>query len=258
MSASAAFVALVLAAVSQAAFLLARGGRDPLSRWLLLAAGLLSLAAILERSVLIRFVAVTNTFESLVFFSGVLALLLFAYTVRGRLVPAAAFGGTLVAIALLAVASSPIAPRDVLPPVPALQSHWLLLHVTFAFVGEAFFAVAAVSAACSLAAKDEQRRQKAERAAHNAIALGFPIFTAGALVFGAIWAQTAWGAWWSWDPKETWALITWLTYTAYLHARLAPGLRGRWPPILAIAGFALTLFTFFGVNFLLPGLHSYR
>lgn len=257
MSAAPAFVALVLAAVSQAVFLLARR-RDPLSRWLLLAAGLLALAALVERSMLIGFAAVTNTFESLLFFSGAVALVLCAFTIRGGLLPMAAFGGTLVAIALMAVASSPIAPRDLLPPIPALRSHWLVLHVTFAFVGEAFFAVAAASSACSLAAADTERRENADRVAQTAIGVGFPVFTAGALVFGAIWAQAAWGSWWSWDPKETWALVTWLTYTAYLHARLVPGLRGRASAILSIAGFVLTLFTFFGVNFLLPGLHSYR
>ncbi len=72
-----------------------------------------------------------------------------------------------------------------------------------------------------------------------------------------MWAQAAWGAYWSWDPKETWALITWLTYTAYLHTRLVPGLRGKASATLSIVGFAFTIFTFFGVNFLLSGLHSY-
>ncbi len=259
MIAVASFVALVLAAAFQAAFVLAsRGGRDPASRWLLPAAGLLALGAIVERSVLIGSVAVTGTFESLVLFAGLVALALFGYTVRGSLPPPAAFGGTLLAATLLAVASSPIAPRDLLPPIPALQSHWLLLHVTFAFVGEAFFAVAAVSAICSLAARDEEKRRKAEGVTNNAIAVGYPLFTAGALVFGAIWAQAAWGAWWSWDPKETWALITWLTYTAYLHGRRVPAVRGRASAILAIVGFAMALFTFLGVNYLLPGLHSYR
>ncbi len=253
-----AFGALVLAAGWQAALLLAGHGRSALaSRWLLLAAGLLSLAAIAERSLQIRFVAVTNTFESLVFFSGALALVLFAYMSRRGAIPSVALGGTLVAVSLLAVASSPIAPRDVLPPIPALQSHWLVLHVTFSLVGEAFFAVAAVSSAYCLAIRDEGKGARADRVSAAAIGIGFPVFTAGALIFGAIWAQAAWGAWWSWDPKETWALVTWLVYTAYLHTRLVPRLRGRPAAVLSVVGFAFTLFTFFGVNYLLPGLHSY-
>lgn len=260
MTATVAFIGLILAAASQAVHLFARrGSRDPVSRYLLLAAGLLLLANIAERSFQIRFVAVTNTFESLVFFSGVIALVLFGYMIRSgeRFIPFVAFGATLVAIALLAIASSPIAPKDVLPPIPALQSYWLVLHVTFSFIGEAFFAVSLISSIVYLATRDEEKRKNADRVTSTAIGIGFPIFTAGALIFGAIWAQAAWGTYWSWDPKETWALITWLTYTAYLHSRLVPSLRGRTSAILAIVGFVFTMFTFFGVNYLLPGLHSY-
>ena len=96
-----------------------------------------------------------------------------------------------------------------------------------------------------------------DRLVAAAVGIGYPVFTAGALVFGAIWAETAWGAWWSWDPKETWALVTWLIYTAYLHTRLVKRLRGRVSAVLALVGFAATVFTFFGVNYLLSGLHSY-
>jgi cytochrome c-type biogenesis protein CcsB len=77
------------------------------------------------------------------------------------------------------------------------------------------------------------------------------------IITGAIWADRAWGAYWSWDPKETWALITWFLYAALLHGRLAVGWRGRKAAVLAIIGFVLLLFTFLGVNLLLSGLHSY-
>jgi cytochrome c-type biogenesis protein CcsB len=92
---------------------------------------------------------------------------------------------------------------------------------------------------------------------YKAIAVGFAFFTI-ATVLGALWAAEAWGGYWSWDPKETWALITWLTYTAYLHTRFVRRLRGTPSALLSVVGFAFTLFTFFGVNFLLSGLHSYR
>jgi cytochrome c-type biogenesis protein CcsB len=114
-----------------------------------------------------------------------------------------------------------------------------------------------VAAIAFLASHNEHRRDDMDRLVATSIGIGYPIFTAGALIFGAIWAQTAWGSWWSWDPKETWALITWLLYTAYLHTRLSKKLRGRTSAILAIAGFLATVFTYFGVNFLLSGLHSY-
>jgi len=254
-----AFGVLAAAAVVQVVFLFARRKPDPVSHWLLAAAGLLLLSVTVERSIAISFAAVTNTFESLVFFSAVLCFVLSGWRLaaRDRVPPLVIFGGTVVALALLAVASSPIAPRDVAPPIPALQSSWLVLHVTCSFIGEAFFAVAFVASVARLAARDAERRARLDRLTSTAIGIGYPVFTAGALIFGAIWAQTAWGAWWSWDPKETWALVTWLVYTAYLHARFVARLRGTATAIIAVAGFVLALFTFFGVNYLLAGLHSY-
>ncbi|HUV08506.1 MAG TPA: cytochrome c biogenesis protein CcsA, partial [Spirochaetia bacterium] len=147
--------------------------------------------------------------------------------------------------------------KEILPPIPALQSYWLVLHVTFAFIGEAFFVVGFFAAIYFLVLKDEGRRKAVDRFMYTAIAIGYPIYTAGALIFGAIWAQSAWGKYWSWDPKETWALITWLVYTAFLHTRLIRRMRGTVSAVLVIVGFLFTLFTFFGVNFLLSGLHSY-
>jgi len=92
---------------------------------------------------------------------------------------------------------------------------------------------------------------------YRAFALGFPLCTVGALIFGMVWAQKAWGRYWGWDPKETWALITFLVYAIYLHLRLTKGLRGTWTAVLSIVGFLVTLFTLFGVNLILSGLHSY-
>lgn len=255
-----AFALLGAAAVIQIIFLLGKSGKpDPLSHYALLGGALLLLATTVQRSVMIDFVAVTNTFESLVFFSGVVSLVLFFYRIqkKWKVYPFVLFGSTIVALILLAVASSPIAPKDIQPPIPALQSWWLVLHVTFAFIGESFFTVAFISAVYYLAVKDEEKRKNADRLIYTATAIGFPIYTAGALIFGAIWAEAAWGAFWSWDPKEVWALITWLTYTAYLHLRLTGRSRGTASAVLQIVAFAFTIFTFFGVNFLLPGLHSY-
>jgi len=258
---TAAFVLILASAAVQAGFLFRRGPRpDPLSHWLVLAAGAALLATAVLRSIEIGFPALTGTFESLVFYSMALCALCFAYRVQRAVpfVPWAQFGASLLAAILLAVASSPIAPKEALPPVPALRSGWLALHVAFAFVGEAFFAASFVTALCALAARDEGRRREADRVTYTAIGIGFPIFTAGALVFGAIWAERAWGSWWSWDPKETWALVTWLAYALYLHLRLSRKRDDRLPSWVAVVGFACSAFTFFGVNYLLPGLHSYR
>lgn len=92
---------------------------------------------------------------------------------------------------------------------------------------------------------------------YRAIAIGFPVFTLGGLIFGAIWADQAWGVYWSWDPKETWSLITWFIYAFYLHSRLLRGWRGRKIAVVASLGFVAVIFTYLGVNLFLSGLHSY-
>jgi cytochrome c-type biogenesis protein CcsB len=92
---------------------------------------------------------------------------------------------------------------------------------------------------------------------YKSIAIGFPIFTLGGLIFGAIWADQAWGVYWSWDPKETWSLITWFIYAFYLHGRMIRGWRGKRVAIVALIGFVAVIFTYLGVNLLLSGLHSY-
>ncbi|HUW39689.1 MAG TPA: cytochrome c biogenesis protein CcsA [Rectinemataceae bacterium] len=261
---SLAFVLILASALVQVVFLFGRGRTaDPVSHWLLAAAAAILAALIAARSASIGFPALTGTFESLVFYALTVCVLAAAYRLQGRLVfmPFVQFGATIAAAALLAVASSPIAPRQMLAPIPALRSFWLVAHVAFSFVGESFFVVSFVSALALLLSRDEERRRAYDRITYTSIAVGYPIFTTGALIFGAIWAEQAWGSWWSWDPKETWALVTWLVYTVYLHVRFV----GKWggsgrrtlPAAVAAAAFLCTLFTFFGVNFLLPGLHSY-
>ncbi len=92
---------------------------------------------------------------------------------------------------------------------------------------------------------------------YKSIAIGFPIFTLGGLIFGAVWADQAWGVYWSWDPKETWSLITWFIYAFYLHSRMIRGWRGKKVAIVAVVGFMAVIFTYLGVNLLLSGLHAY-
>lgn len=92
---------------------------------------------------------------------------------------------------------------------------------------------------------------------YKGIAFGFPIFTIGGLVFGAIWADQAWGRYWGWDPKETWSLITWFVYAFYLHAKFIRGWKGTKISMIAVIGFLVTIFTYLGVNLFLSGLHSY-
>ncbi|MDZ7794493.1 MAG: cytochrome c biogenesis protein CcsA [Spirochaetia bacterium] len=258
--ATAAFILLLISAGGQIFILLLRRQRaDAVSHWPVAAAALLLLGELIRRSVAIDFVAVTGIFESLLFFAAFLAAAGFAYHLQRRLpfYRLLFFGLTVLTIALLAVASSPIAPADLKPPVPALQSSWLVLHVAFAFLGEVFFAAAFVASLIFVLTKSEERRRGLDRIIYTSVGIGYPLYTLGALIFGAIWAEQAWGRYWSWDPKETWALITWLVFTLYLHLRLVCRNTSTAGPIIVILGFLIALFTFLGVNYLLPGLHSY-
>jgi ABC-type transport system involved in cytochrome c biogenesis permease subunit len=255
--------ALVLAGLSaalQVVWLFRRDRAfDPVSHWLLAASAVLLAGVLVLRSLAIGFPALTSMWESLAFYAAVVEAVCFAYRLQHRVpcVPLVAFLATVIAIALLLVATSPLAPPEALPPIPALRSAWLLLHVSFSFIGEAFFVASFVASLLFLATRDPARRADYDRITYTAVAIGYPIFVAGAMVFGAIWAERAWGSWWSWDPKETWALVTCLVYTVYLHLRLVVKRRGALPAIVSVVGFICTVFTFFGVNYLLAGLHSY-
>ena len=255
-----AFILQITAAVIQIFYLYKKNLRDKFSYYLLLISGVLLIVNILIRSIEIKFIAITNTFESLVFFSSIIMIILFIYSVKYKSlkVPKVVFGSTMVSILFLAIAASPIAPKEVLEPIPVLKSNWLFLHVTFAFIGEAFFVVGFISALLYVISKNDEKKITYDKITYTSIFIGYPIYSIGALVFGAIWASNAWGRFWSWDPKETWALITWLTYSLYLHLRLKKVVKEKTGAWIAILGFVFTMFTFFGVNYLLPGLHSYR
>jgi cytochrome c-type biogenesis protein CcsB len=148
------------------------------------------------------------------------------------------------------------------PLVPALQSWWMKIHVPANFIGYGTFALAAmVSVAYLLKSKGLlvdrlPSLELLDDVMYKAIAVGFAFFTI-ATILGALWAAEAWGGYWSWDPKETWALIVWLNYAAWLHMRLIKGLRGQVAAWWALGGLLVTTFAFLGVNMFLSGLHSY-
>lgn len=152
--------------------------------------------------------------------------------------------------------------HEIQPLVPALQSWWMKIHVPANFIGYGTFALAAmVAIAYLLKAKGWlvdrlPSLEVLDDIMYKAIAVGFAFFTI-ATILGALWAAEAWGGYWSWDPKETWALIVWLNYAAWLHMRLMKGLRGQVAAWWAIGGLFVTTFAFLGVNMFLSGLHSY-
>ncbi len=293
---------------------------------------------------ILRSIPLTNLYESLVFFVWCLILgyLVIEWKYKNR-----SFGAFITPIAgmMLAFISIGGVSAEIHPLVPALQSNWLLAHVTMSFLAYAAFAISFATAVMYLAVTADDRKSliylfwtvtlalfgasiiamgidfvslritaKSPEAfiqnylfkatfrnssgavvvlssavlaafvfivwrygyllkklitsfaitsdilddlTYKAIAIGFPIFTLGGLIFGAIWADQAWGKYWSWDPKETWSLITWFVYAFYIHARHMRGWRGRKIAVLAVIGFVCTIFTYLGVNLLLSGLHSY-
>lgn len=148
------------------------------------------------------------------------------------------------------------------PLVPALQSYWMKIHVPANFVGYGAFSLAAmVASAYLLSAKGVMTArlptlEVLDDLMYKAISVGFAFFTI-ATILGAVWAAEAWGGYWSWDAKETWALIVWLNYAAWLHLRLVKGLRGPMLAWWALIGLLVTSFAFLGVNMFLSGLHSY-
>jgi cytochrome c-type biogenesis protein CcsB len=208
----------------------------------------------------------TNMYESLSFlaWASILAFIIIEAKFKVRR-PGAYL--LLIVIALMALASSPLMPREATPLVPALQSYWLWLHVSVTLLGEAFFAIAFITSIMYLAADAKEKKgkvpksgltaEKLDSISYRTIAIGFPLFTLGGLVFGMVWAYKAWGTYWSWDPKEVWSLITWFVFALYLHTRIVMGWKGRRSAAIAVIGFLAALFTYFGVNYLLAGLHSY-
>ncbi len=222
-------------------------------------------------TLVVRFVSagytpVTNLHESLSFFAWALAGTFLLVDRRLHMVVLAAATATIVLVLMLLGSVLPIQTQNL---KPALNSFWLPIHVGFAFLGDAVFTVAFVAAVFYLL---QERMLKSKKFSalyyrlpsldtldtlnYRCLTFGFPLMTLG-IITGAVWAEEAWGTYWSWDPKETWALITWFLYAALLHGRLTTGWRGRRAAILAIVGFLFLLFTFLGVNLLLPGLHSY-
>jgi len=197
----------------------------------------------------------SNMYESLSFFSWALVA---AYLLADIFLKASRLGFfvLLCNLAILIYAFSHDA--TIQPLMPALQSNWLLLHVSSCFLSYGAFAISFIASAIYLfpRPKKDLISEKLDEVMYKAILFGFPLLTFG-VASGSIWANEAWGQYWSWDPKETWSLITWLIYALYLHLRLMKAWSGKKLAWVALIGFLSVIFTYIGVNYLLSGLHSY-
>jgi ABC-type transport system involved in cytochrome c biogenesis permease subunit len=252
-----AFILYILSALAYLVSSFARKESWARGGFGLAAAGLvLHTGALILRTVVSGHAPFTNMYESLSFLAWASALAVVVLELKVHIQKVAPYV-MLIVVGIVALASSPLMPKDATPLVPALQSYWLWLHVSVTLLGEAFFAVAFIASILYLGAGTEEKKQKMDAVAYRAVAVGFPLFTLGGLIFGMVWAYKAWGTYWSWDPKEVWSLITWFVFALYLHTRIVMGWKGKRSALIAIIGFLAALFTYFGVNYLLAGLHSY-
>ena len=207
----------------------------------------------------------SNLYESLVFFSLVIAVLYLIIENSYGFQTIGAFAMPLAFLSMAYASLSPDVSDRIQPLLPALKSNWLIAHVVTCFIGYAAFAVAFGLSLMYLIKQEAGDRgtlrsrlpdkRLLDDLTHQMVMFGFLFLTTG-IITGAVWANSAWGRYWGWDPKDTWSLITWFVYATLLHARLMRGWQGKRIAVLSLAGFAAVIFTYFGVN-LLPGLHSY-
>ena len=211
----------------------------------------------------------SNQFEAMAYVSWAIILGYVLLELRYKI---KAIGAFVVGIGFIAMGAASLLPyryQTAEPLVPALNSYWIYIHVSVTLTSYAAFAMAGGLGLMYLVKERAERsgRRSAVLAAfpdldtidelgYKAIMVGFPLLAFG-IILGAMWANYAWGGYWSWDPKETWSLIVWLIYGAYIHARMNRGWEGRRAAIYAVFGFLMVIFCFWGVNFLLSGLHAY-
>jgi cytochrome c-type biogenesis protein CcsB len=268
------FSAMLLYLAGMLAYFIYFAYRRESFRWLGLAVvvpGLvLHFGAIVARGIADAHYPLANMYE----YSSMLALVAVAvFVVMSLRYPVAALAGgpaLFVAVTLMGIGFGLYQSPE--PLVPALQSYWLKIHVTSMMTASGILVSSFVFAALYLV-KDRSLRhvsatagsavrsrlpslETLDRLTYRAILVGFPIWTFGTIA-GAIWGEHAWGRWWGWDPKETWAAITWMIYAIYLHAHGMRAWRGRRTALIATAGFISILVTLYAVNLWIVGLHSY-
>ena len=230
----------------------------------------------------------SNLYESMALFVWAMTIGYLLMEFRYKIKVLGAFVMTIAFLAMVSASMLPYKYKSVEPLNPALQNkwHWMVnlfgklgiekyaigwldFHVFATFIGYAAFAIAfGISIMYLIKVRYEDKGNMGslmsalpeskllDEISYRAIAWGFPFLAIG-IVTGAIWANYAWGTYWSWDPKETWSLITWFIYAAYLHARVTRGWKGRKCAWLSVVGFLAVIFLYWGVSFILPGLHAY-
>ena len=240
--------------------------RDAVSKVAMIihAAGLIiHTAAIVLRGIAAGRLPLTNQYEFATAFAWGLSLVSLVFILKFKFPVLGAFSAP---VTFLIIGYAAMQSKKIHELMPALQSGWLGFHVSTAIIAYGAFGVSAVIAVIFLL-RDKMKdkgfldrhipnKEKLDMISYRSAALGI-LFLTFTIITGAIWAERAWGSYWSWDPKETWSLVTWIVYAVYLHLRIRRGWRGKSAAIFAAIGFVCVIFTYIGVNTLLPGVHSY-
>jgi cytochrome c-type biogenesis protein CcsB len=223
--------------------------------------------SIIYRYVIAGHIPITNAHEATSFFSWCIVLIFFILEFRYKILLLSSFIMPVVFVLML---SSSMLPREIKPLSPMLQSYWLGIHTVLAFLGNAAFALAFGIGFMYLVQEHYVKSKRLgnlfdrlpslqilDEINYRLITLGFPLLTL-AIITGALWAENAVGHYWSWDPREVLALITWFIYAIILHARLIAGWRGKKAALLSIFGFLTILIAFFGITLLRKGYHVFQ
>ena len=220
-------------------------------------------AALIYRGIGAGRLPLTNQYEFATCFAWGLCLVSLIFVVRFRFPVLGAFASPVI---FLIIGYAAMQSKEVKELMPALRSNWLGFHVSTAIIAYGSFGVSFVLSVIFLL-RDKMRaqgfldqhipqREKLDLISYRSVSLGL-LFLTFTILTGAIWAERAWGSYWSWDPKETWSLVTWIIYAVYLHLRIRRGWQGRSAAVFAAVGFVCVIFTYIGVNTFLPGVHSY-
>jgi cytochrome c-type biogenesis protein CcsB len=223
-------------------------------------------AAIIIRMSEAGYIPITSLREAISFFSWAIILIFLITAFRYRV---SALGSFLVPLAFILMASVAIRPMAIRELPPMLQSAWLGIHTILILLGGAAFALSFVVGLMYLIQDRNLKAKKIDtlyrklpsldildELNHKAIVFGYILFTLG-IISGSIWAEYAWGTYWSWDPKQTMSAVIWFIYTAFLHARFTYGWRGRKAAYLSIGGFVTVIFTFVGINLIIKTIHNF-
>ena len=219
--------------------------------------------ALIYRGVTAGRLPMTNQYEFATCFAWGLTLVSLIFVIKFRFPVLGAFAAP---VTFLVIGYAAMQSKEVRELMPALRSRWLAFHVSTVIVAYGAFGVSFALAMMFLLRNRLEKgsfldtripdNEKLDMIGYRSVSLGL-LFLTFTIVTGAIWAERAWGSYWSWDPKETWSLVTWIVYAVYLHLRLNRGWRGKAAAIFAAIGFVCVIFTYIGVNTFLPGIHSY-